>query len=57
MRFFDLLAQQNLGIFHVDRCDMRRLDTRGVIRYQPNVTADCELSWITARIKGSETGR
>jgi len=57
MRFFNLLAQQNLGIFHIDRCDMRRLDTRGVIRYQPNVTAECEVSWITARIKGSGAAR
>jgi hypothetical protein len=29
---------------------MRRIDTRGVIRYQPNVTADCDLSWITVRV-------
>ena len=57
MRFFNLLAQQNLGIFHIDRCNMQRLDTRGVIRYQPNVTAECEVSWITARIKGSGATR
>jgi hypothetical protein len=29
---------------------LRRIDTRGVIRFQPNVSADCELSWITARV-------
>ncbi len=57
MRFFNLLAQQNLGIFHIDRCNMQRIDTRGVIRYQPNVTAECEVSWITARIKGSGATR
>jgi len=53
IRFFDLLARQNLGLFHVDRCDMRRIDTRGVIRFQPNVSADCEVSWITAKVKPS----
>jgi len=51
IRFFDLLARQNLGLFHVDRCDMRRIDTGGVIRFQPNVSADCEVSWITAKVK------
>lgn len=50
MRFFTILARQNAGIFTVDQCDMRRIDTGGVIRYQPNVTAECELSWITAKV-------
>ncbi|MBI2294899.1 MAG: hypothetical protein HYU76_02385 [Betaproteobacteria bacterium] len=50
MRFFSILARQNAGIFTVDQCDMRRIDTAGVIRYQPNVTAECELSWITAKV-------
>jgi hypothetical protein len=53
IRFFGLLARQNLGIFHVDRCEMRRIDTRGVIRFQPNLSADCEVSWITAKVKAS----
>lgn len=49
-RFLDSLARQNAGIFAIERCLMRRIDTRGVIRYQPNVTADCDLSWITVRV-------
>jgi len=53
IRFFELLARQNLGIFHVDQCELRRIDTRGVIRFQPNVSADCEISWITAKVKAS----
>ena len=53
IRFFGLLARQNLGIFHVDQCEMRRIDTRGIIRFQPNVSADCEVSWITAKVKAS----
>lgn len=50
MRFFNILARQSAGIFTIDQCSMRRIDTGGVIRYQPNVTAECELSWITARV-------
>ncbi len=50
MRFFTALARQGGGIFTVDQCVLRRIDTGGVIRYQPNVTADCELSWITASV-------
>ena len=49
-RFLDSLARQGAGIFAIDRCLMRRIDTRGVIRYQPNVTAECDLSWITVRV-------
>jgi len=50
LRFFDVLARQGAGVFTVDQCLLRRIDTRGVIRFQPNVSADCELSWITAKI-------
>jgi len=50
LRFFALLHRQNAGVFHLDQCDIRRIDTRGVIRYQPNLSVDCELSWITARV-------
>jgi hypothetical protein len=50
LRFFDALARQNAGIFTIDQCLLRRIDTRGVIRYQPNVNAECELSWITAKV-------
>ena len=50
VRFLNALARQGGGIFTVDLCLLRRIDTGGVIRYQPNVSADCELSWITARV-------
>jgi hypothetical protein len=52
-RFFDSLARQGTGIFAVDQCMLRRIDTRGVIRYQPNVNAECDLSWITVGIGAS----
>lgn len=50
LRFFALLERQNVGIFHLNQCDVGRIDTRGVIRYQPNLSVDCELSWITAKV-------
>lgn len=49
-RFLSSLANQDTGIFTVDQCWLRRIDTGGVIRYQPNVNAECELSWITIRV-------
>ena len=52
-RFFDALARQGTGIFTIDQCLLRRIDTRGVIRYQPNVNAECDLSWITVRVAAS----
>ena len=48
LRFLDLLSRQGAGIYTVDQCTLKRLDTRGVVRYQPNLTAECELAWITA---------
>jgi hypothetical protein len=52
-RFLDALARQGTGIFAVDQCLLRRIDTRGVIRYQPNVNAECDLSWITVNVGAS----
>jgi hypothetical protein len=49
MRFFAALARQSTGIFTIDQCLLRRIDTGTAIRYQPNLGAECELSWITAR--------
>lgn len=48
LRFFAILREQAGGLFHLDRCLMRRTATPGQVRYQPNITASCELSWITA---------
>jgi hypothetical protein len=48
MRFFDALRAQNNGLFHLDQCALRRTETTGVLRYQPNIAASCRLTWITA---------
>ena len=58
MRFLAALARQGGGIFTVDQCVIKRLNTGGVIRFQPNIGAECDLSWITARVSpGAEQKR
>ncbi len=52
MRYLASLANQGGGLFTIDQCSLQRIDNRGVIRYQPNFIADCELSWITAKVGG-----
>jgi hypothetical protein len=54
MRFLGALARQGVGLFTIDQCAMRRLDTGGVIRFQPNLTANCQLSWVTLKV-GAKT--
>jgi hypothetical protein len=52
LRFFTALARQGNGLFTIDQCNLRRINTGGVIRYQPNVNAECDLSWITVKVGG-----
>ena len=49
LRFLGTLAKQGVGLFSVNQCVIQRVDTGGSIRFQPNLQADCELAWITAR--------
>jgi hypothetical protein len=50
MRFLDTLSRQGTGIYTVDQCTMKRLDIGTAVRYQPNISAECDLAWITARV-------
>ena len=50
LRFFNALARQGTGLFSIDQCMLRRINTGGIIRYQPNVNAECDLSWITVKV-------
>ena len=49
MRFLDALAQQRAGLFTINQCLLQRAGTSTAIRYQPNLRAECDLAWITAR--------
>lgn len=48
-RFLAALARQNVGVFTVNQCKLARTEIGGAIRFQPNLRADCELAWITAK--------
>lgn len=48
-RFFELLSQQNAGLFMLDQCTVRRGASTPSIRFQPHLAAECQLSWITAQ--------
>ncbi|HXZ97572.1 MAG TPA: hypothetical protein VEG37_11090 [Burkholderiales bacterium] len=48
MRFFNILSTKNVGLFHLDQCKLERLDNNiSTIRFQPNLQAECDLTWIT----------
>jgi len=49
MSFLTALGKQGSGFFSVNQCKLERLATGGSIRFQPNLRADCEISWITLR--------
>ncbi len=57
LRFFNALRDQNAGLFHLDQCSLRRIDMSGAIRNQPNITASCQLAWITATPETQPGGR
>lgn len=54
MQFFGTLARSGAGVFHIDQCTVRRLEAASAIRYQPNLGAECDLSWITLRAPSGE---
>jgi hypothetical protein len=52
MRLLSNLGQQGAGFFSVNYCQVDRSGTATVtpgsnVRYQPNLRAECDLSWIT----------
>lgn len=48
-RFFELLSSQNAGLFMVDQCTVKRASSVQTTRFQPNLAAECQLSWITVQ--------
>lgn len=49
LKLFEYLSEQNVGVFVVNSCTLRRSSATPTVRFQPNMNAECELSWITAR--------
>jgi hypothetical protein len=48
-KLFEHLSEQNAGVFIVNHCSMRRGSATPAPRYQPNMSAECELAWLTAQ--------
>ena len=48
-KFLQYLSEQNAGVFLVDQCSVRRAAATQTTRFQPNMTAECQLAWITAQ--------
>jgi len=48
MRFLRALAAGRAGVFTLNECTLERLGTEPAARAQPNLRADCELSWISS---------
>ena len=52
MRLLSTLGKQGAGFFSVNQCQMDRSGTANItagsaVRYQPNLRAECDLSWMT----------
>lgn len=48
-RFLGVLTEQKVGVFLVDQCTLRRATGTQSTRFQPNMSAECQLAWITAQ--------
>ena len=49
LTFLAYLDEQHAGVFLTDQCTLRRAAQTQTQRYQPNMTADCQLAWITTQ--------
>ncbi len=48
LRFLETLDRQHVGLFTVGKCALDRANQAGgAPRYQPNLVAECSLTWIT----------
>ena len=54
LRFLEVLDSQRVGLFTVNKCAVERTNQAGgALRYQPNLIAECDLTWITL-VEGRE---
>ena len=56
MRFIRLLEGQNVGLFDINQCVLDRSNGSAgpAARAQPNLSAECELAWITINPEPAE---
>jgi hypothetical protein len=60
LRLLTTLGKQGAGFFSVNHCQMDRsgavnITAGATVRYQPNLRAECDLSWITVTAPASPT--
>lgn len=48
-KFLAHLSESNAGVFVVNACNLRRTSSTLAVRFQSNMSAECELAWITAQ--------
>lgn len=58
LRFFSELKQQKIGLFALNQCNLARVGSTVAPRNEPNLQADCEISWITMNpVSPPQTGQ
>ena len=55
--YIESLRAQNAGVFFVDQCTLRRAANTQTTRFAPNMTAECQLAWISAQPAASDEVR
>jgi len=51
LAFIDDLARSQRGLYPVERCAMKRIDSEAPTAARPRIEAECTLEWITLREK------
>ena len=57
LNFMDALSEQNAGVHLIDQCTVRRAANTQTTRFQPNMTAECQLAWITTQPAATDETR
>lgn len=51
VRLIRRLEAQNLGLFLLEACTLKRLATAPALAYQVHLEADCHMTWLTAHAR------
>lgn len=56
-RFFDALARRTGGLYTIEQCALKRVksgEADKTAQFQPNLTAECDLRWLTVKPNAPE---
>ncbi|MGE5523673.1 MAG: hypothetical protein ACM3SS_08150 [Rhodospirillaceae bacterium] len=51
MRLFGALEDQHLGLYLLEECTVKRAPAARALRYQPQLEAECQMTWLTANAR------